>query len=53
MRDKIKSKEYSNLVDTISEIIVSTQNSIAKTVNKAIIFTYWNEGKYIVEYMSQ
>jgi len=50
MLDKMKSKEYNNLVDTISKIIVSAQNSIAKTVNKTMIFTYWNVGKYIVEF---
>ena len=50
MLDKMKSKEYKILVDTISQIIVSAQNSIAKTVNKTMIFTYWNVGKYIVEF---
>jgi len=46
----MKSKEYNNLVDTISQIIISAQNNIAKTVNKTMIITYWNVGKYIVEF---
>jgi len=50
MLDNMNSIEYNNLVDTISQIIVSAQNSIAKTVNKTMIFTYWNVGKYIVEF---
>ena len=50
MPDKIKLKEYTNLVETISQIVVSAQSNIAKTVNKTMIFTYWNIGKYIVDF---
>lgn len=50
MLDKRKSKEYHNLVETINQIVVSSQNTIAKTVNKTMIITYWNIGKYIVDF---
>ena len=50
MPDKIKTKEYNNLVDTINQMIVSSKKSIAKTINKTMVFTYWNIGKYIVEF---
>ena len=50
MLNKIKSKEYNNLVTTISEIVISTQNNIAKNINQSMIITYWNIGKYIVEF---
>jgi len=50
MLDRIQTKEYNNLVENISQIVVSAQTNIAKTVNKTMIFTYWNIGKYIVEF---
>jgi len=50
MPDKIKQKEYNELVETIKQIVVSARNSIAETVNKTMISTYWNIGKYIVEF---
>ena len=50
MLDKIKMKEYNNLVENISQIVVSAQSNIAKTINKTMVFTYWNIGKYIVEF---
>ena len=50
MLDRIQTKEYNNLVENISQIVVSAQTNIAKTVNKTMIFTYWNIGRYIVEF---
>jgi predicted nuclease of restriction endonuclease-like (RecB) superfamily len=50
MLDRTQTKEYNNLVENISQIVVSAQTNIAKTVNKTMIFTYWNIGKYIVEF---
>ncbi len=50
MLDKTKQKEYDKLVNTINQVVVSARNNIAKTVNKTMVLTYWNVGKYIVEF---
>ena len=50
MLDDIKIEECNKLVKNIKQIVASAQSNIAKTVNKTMIFTYWNIGKYIVEY---
>lgn len=38
-----------NLCKEISEIIISTRNSIRSSVNSAMVIAYWNIGKIIVE----
>ena len=50
MQSHTKIEEYNRLVENIRQIVASAQNNIAKTLNKTMVFTYWNIGKYIVEY---
>ena len=50
MQNNTKLEEYNKLVENIRQIVASAQNNIAKTVNKTMVYTYWNIGKYIVEY---
>lgn len=38
-----------NLYNEISNIIKETQGKVRKTVNSAMVFTYWNIGRIIVE----
>ena len=46
---KTKSK-YNNLIERISELVNKSRTELAKTINTKIVYTYWNIGKYIVEY---
>ena len=41
--------ENLNLYNEISEVIISTRNSISSSVNSAMVIAYWNIGKIIVE----
>ena len=43
-------KKYEMLINSIENIVSSAKNKIAKTVNNTIVETYWNVGKYIVEF---
>ena len=38
MLDRTQTKEYNNLVENISQIVVSAQTNIAKTANKTMIY---------------
>jgi len=50
MRDIITNKEYQNLVGTISQTYESGRNRAINAVNSELINTYWEIGKYIVEF---
>lgn len=41
---------YSNLVESIGSLLTSARARIASSVNTVLVQTYWNIGKYIVEY---
>lgn len=43
-------KEYSNLLDLIAEIYKQGQQNVAIAVNTALVETYWQIGRYIVEF---
>jgi len=38
------------LADNIAALINDSRNRVAKEINNALVMTYWNIGKYIVEY---
>lgn len=38
------------LVTNISELVDKSKSSLAKTVNRTIVNTYWNIGRYIIEF---
>lgn len=53
MKDKIIEKhneEYKLLIESIEDIVVNAKNKIARSVNHTMVETYWNIGRYIVEY---
>ncbi|MFT4062113.1 MAG: DUF1016 N-terminal domain-containing protein [Edaphocola sp.] len=43
-------KDYSNLVSQIAEIYKQGQHNATVAVNTALVETYWQIGKYIVEF---
>lgn len=45
--------QYLQLIDSISECLVSGQQSVAQQVNRALVETYWNIGCYIAEFERQ
>ena len=44
-----KSK-YNKLIEKISELVTKSRTELARIINTKIVYTYWNVGKYIVEY---
>ena len=45
--------ELNNLVDNIVCLVNEAKGKLAQTVNVALVVTYWNIGKYIVEFEQQ
>ena len=41
---------YSELVESIGALLSSARARIASSMNMVLVHTYWNIGKYIVEY---
>ncbi|MDA2936249.1 PDDEXK nuclease domain-containing protein [Patescibacteria group bacterium AH-259-L05] len=50
MAQKLTKNRYSKLIENISELVNEARKELVKTVNTKIVNTYWNVGKYIVEY---
>ncbi len=48
--DMTENYQYSNLVKEIGQLLINARNKAATTVNTLLVDTYWNIGKYIVEY---
>ena len=46
----VKDTAYDELIDEIGEILLSAKQQVAVSVNTVMIQTYWNIGRYIVEY---
>ncbi|MBK6948150.1 MAG: DUF1016 family protein [Haliscomenobacter sp.] len=44
---------YINLLDQIERLIADGRNKAAAAVNQTMVITYWNVGKYIVEFEQQ
>ncbi|MCL2065650.1 MAG: DUF1016 N-terminal domain-containing protein, partial [Candidatus Cloacimonetes bacterium] len=42
--------QYDLLINQISTLVADAKRSIAQTINKELVETYWNIGKYIVEF---
>ena len=50
-REVISAKsKYYNLIEKISELVNKSRTELARTINTKIVYTYWNIGKYIVEF---
>ena len=49
MSSELKIQIEQELIDNIKSIIVNARKNIAQKVNQALIFTYWEIGKVIVE----
>ena len=45
-----KLTKYKGLIEKISELVNQSRAELARTINTKIVNTYWNIGKYIVEY---
>ena len=43
-------KDYEELIKSIENIVSSSKNKIANTINDTMVETYWNIGKYIIEF---
>jgi len=41
---------YNKLIEKISELVAKSRIELARIINTKIVYTYWNIGKYIVEY---
>ena len=41
---------YDSLVESIGTLLESARSQIATSVNTVLVQTYWNTGKYIVEF---
>lgn len=46
----INKKDYSQLVDSIGELLESARKETIRTINNILVKTYWEIGKRIVEY---
>ena len=46
----VRSATYPELVATLGDLVVRARAKVAKTVNQASVMTYWQMGRYIVEY---
>ncbi len=46
----IEYKEYNSLLNSIGELLETARTQVAVTVNNVMVQTYWQIGKYIVEY---
>lgn len=52
-KSNIKSKNlqgYTQLVDSIGELLKSARKEVARTINTILVKTYWEIGRRIVEY---
>jgi predicted nuclease of restriction endonuclease-like (RecB) superfamily len=47
---EISSRNYSNLLDKIANILVETRTKVVREINKAQVLTYWEIGREIVEF---
>ena len=46
----VEGATYSDLVDAIGSLLERAREKIATTANTTLVETYWNTGRYIVEY---
>lgn len=43
-------KDYESLIKSIESVVSSAKDKIANTINDTMVETYWNIGKYIIEF---
>ena len=48
--EKIKNDSYQLLIEQISSAVSNAKKQVATTINSALVETYWNIGKYIVDF---
>ncbi|WP_233514855.1 MULTISPECIES: DUF1016 N-terminal domain-containing protein [Bacteroides] len=46
-------QELNQLADNITNLVTDTKNQLVQIVNTTLVSTYWNIGKYIVEFEQQ
>ncbi|MDR0970078.1 MAG: PDDEXK nuclease domain-containing protein [Lentimicrobiaceae bacterium] len=51
--EKHTDKNYNSLIRQISSLVADSKKSVAVAINNALVETYWNIGKYIVEFEQQ
>ncbi len=47
---KLEKSKYSNLIDSIGNLIAISKKGVAVKINTVLLTTYWQIGRYIVEY---
>ncbi len=50
MKKAIENKNYSNLVESIGQLLSTARKQVSRVVNEILLSTYWEIGKRIVEY---
>ena len=48
--DVVTKKDYKDLVSCIGELLAENRRRALQTVNDALVRTYWNNGRHIVEF---
>ena len=48
--DIVAAGDYNYLLTSISDLLNNTKNLVIRQVNNIIVLTYWNIGRYIIEY---
>lgn len=46
----LESSKYQQLIDSIEHLLAESKRQVASTINTILLNTYWQIGKYIVEY---
>ena len=49
-KDLVPTRNYSNLLDRIAEILVEARTKVVTEINKAQVLAYWEIGREIVEF---
>lgn len=50
MKKALQNNNYSNLVESIGQLLISARKQVSRVVNEILLRTYWEIGKIIVEY---
>jgi hypothetical protein len=50
---QIENNQYKTLIDQIGEILTAGRQRAVQSVNTILVFTYWEIGRYIVEFQQQ
>ena len=47
---KLTKNKYNELIEKIADFVTKSRTQLVRTINTAIVNTYWSIGKYIIEY---